>query len=90
MQAKLYHYPHEEQSAQSGLFVPDQLATDKLWFMIIGAVVSVLILTALALITAAFLKGQTDLLVTVFTAAITFLAGLVAPSPISKKRRSAE
>lgn len=90
MQARLYHHPREEQLTESGLFVPDQQTTDKLWYLIIGAFVIVLFVAALALITSAFRDGKTDLLVTVFTSAATFLAGLVAPSPITRRRRGDE
>lgn len=83
MQARLHHQ-HEEHQEQSRLCAPDQLTADKLWYLIVSAMVFILIGTFLALTASIFLKIQNDLLLTIFTSALTFLAGLVTPTPLGK------
>lgn len=69
---------------------PDQTTSNKVWLIIIWAFASVMVGAVIVLSIGVFnapAAGGTkpDTMLTVFTTVTAFLAGLFAPSPVSKK-----
>ena len=64
---------------------PTQKATDTLWLIIVIVFASGFILSIIAMIYAALIGNDiNDKLITIFTTTSAFLAGLIAPSPMSR------
>jgi phospholipase C len=79
-----------QQLQQQGLLSPPTpVANDNIWIIIVVSFAIVLVGGAAALTLAVFFKGNgtlsSDLLLTVFTTAAGFLAGLLAPNPTRAK-----
>jgi hypothetical protein len=69
---------------------PDQVTANRIWLIVIWAVVLVMIAAVLVLGLGVFIapaaSGTTpETMLTVFTTVTAFLAGLLAPSPVKKK-----
>ncbi len=73
-------------SNDSGPVPLDQRTADFIWRVIVVAFVVVLLLVVGAA-TYVALQGKTpsDFLITIFTSAVAFLAGLLSPSPVQPK-----
>ncbi len=69
---------------QAGLPAPGQAVADRLWLLIAAGFIFVLVGSFISLAAATFLRVPNELLLTVFTTVAAFLAGLLAPSPVSK------
>ena len=65
-----------------GVSGPAQDAADRLWWIIVTSVAIVLVGSFLALAPVA--TGSDDVMLTVFTTAAGFVAGLLSPSPLSE------
>ena len=74
----------------AGLGAPSQAVRDRIWLIIVRAFAFVLISSAVLLGCAIFIEtkasasyfGKIETVVTVFTSALAFLSGLLAPSPV--------
>ncbi len=73
--------------AQQLGFKPDQQVTNMVWIVIVISFALILVGAFVTLAMAVFAYGKLsgDLLLTVFTTAAAFLAGLLAPSPNQAK-----
>ena len=78
------------QALSSRIPDPDPKTANKVWLIIIWAFAGVMVGAALVLSIGVFLGPTTgvtkpDTILTLFTTVTAFLAGLFAPSPVSKK-----
>jgi hypothetical protein len=82
--------PKDKQAAlnQAGIRSPGQKASDTLWFIVVLSFAIVLVgsFLSLAIGVLVFKKSAADaelqILLTVFTSAVAFLAGLLTPGPV--------
>lgn len=65
-----------------------QDATDFVWKAVISGAVIVFVISAMGIVIAAFIGSNVAPLITVFTAVVAFLGGLLAPSPIQSAVQS--
>lgn len=90
-QALINLSPEDRQFAMSGMAPADPGTTNWIWRLVVAGVVIVLVGTAGFLClafwadTAANARVSAETILSLFTGAIGFLAGLFAPSPVEKK-----
>jgi hypothetical protein len=79
--------PAQDQTEIVQQFKPDRQVTDMVWIVIVISFSLILVGAFVTLAMAVFTYGKLsgDLLLTVFTTAAAFLAGLLAPSPTQAK-----
>lgn len=79
--------PAQAQRDIAWQFKPGPQVTDMVWIVIVISFAIILVGAFIALVIAVFVYGKLsgDLLLTVFTTAAAFLAGLLAPSPTQAK-----
>jgi hypothetical protein len=79
--------PAQDKTDIARQFIPDRQVTDVVWIVIVISFAIILVGAFIALAIAVFIYGKLsgDLLLTVFTTAAAFLAGLLAPSPTQAK-----
>ncbi len=67
---------------------PGQKATDSLWVIVVVSFAIVLVGAAAAVVSFVFIHpdvAKPELILSLFTSAVGFLAGLFVPSPVEKK-----
>ena len=80
-----------EPRAHSDEIGPSPVVTDRIWLIIVIAFTAVLIASFAVLGITLFVNaGQSQILLTVFTTAAGFLAGLLSPSPVVGRRAETE
>lgn len=74
---------------QAGVEQPDQSTANLLWRVVIWTMAGVLGVTALSIVYAVVVKHETatdlQIVLTIFTSAVTFVTGVFVPSPAQKK-----
>lgn len=70
---------------EAGMQAPGRFTSDAIWCIVVIAFVVVMIGGAVALVAAIFSGNKPDLLLTIFTTAAGYLAGLLSPSPVQAK-----
>ncbi len=84
--AALNGLPPEQQRQTAQGFLPTQITTDRIWYITVSAFAIVLVGSFLTLAVSVFVAGagatSSDIILTVFSSVVAFLAGLLAPSPI--------
>ncbi len=78
----------EEIVQETGIRPLSQQATDFIWKVVVLGVVIVFIGSAIGVTLAVFVGANVAPLITVFTAVIALLGGLLAPSPVQNVLRS--
>ena len=73
---------------ETGIHPLTQEATDFVWKVIVSGAVIVFVGSAVGIVAAAFVGVNIAPLITVFTAVVAFLGGLLAPSPVQSAVRS--
>jgi len=73
---------------ETGIRPLTQEATDFVWKVVVSGAVIVFVGSAVGIAVAVFVSANVAPLITVFTAAVAFLGGLLAPSPVQSAVRS--
>jgi hypothetical protein len=83
--------PEEQADVAKALSLgnPDQSTSNKIWYIIIGAFSIAMLAAVFVLMIGRFRVApdgavNSDMILTIFTTTSAFLAGLFAPSPVSK------